>query len=330
MTDRQFERRCNGLRRLIDSRLAAMVGGKGPKDLCAASRYVLRAPGKRIRPILLLLSCEAVGGSIGNALDAATALEMLHNFTLVHDDVMDNAASRRGRPTVHTRWNVNNAILVGDTILGLAYRSLLRSGTPQLPRAVRLFSEGFIAVCEGQAYDLEFERRSSIGVPGYFMMIDKKTGALVATATELGGLLGDGTPAQVRALREFGRHIGRAFQVQDDLLDVIADEKDLGKKIGADITEGKRTFLLISAWKRARGRDRSLLQEIMSRTRGRNRHGLVGKVKSLYARTGVIDEARTCIKRETEAGLRVLASLPPNNARETLGWLAGRLVHRTS
>jgi geranylgeranyl diphosphate synthase type II len=329
----RFERRYAHLQRLINTKLASFVTQGGPKDLTAGSRYVLTATGKRVRSTLVLLSCEAVGGRTKDALHAAAAIEMMHNFTLVHDDVMDNATSRRGRATVHTKWNVNNAILVGDVILGLAYRSLLKSRTKVIHRAAQLLTDGFIDVCKGQAFDLEYERRTDITLQEYYRMIRKKTGALIATATELGAVLGNGTPKQARSLRTFGARIGRAFQIQDDLLDVIADERDFGKKIGADIVDGKKTFLLVQALKRTHGKDRAFLRTLMKArakpagTRGR--HTLVEKVTAIYRACGTIEAARKQIKIETDAGIRALQSLPSSDAREMLQWFSEKLVQRT-
>jgi len=296
------------------------------------SRYVLKAPGKRVRSTLVILSCEAVGGLVKDALDTAVAIEMLHNFTLVHDDVMDNAPSRRGRATVHTKWDVNNAILIGDVILGLAYGILLQSKTNNIRRAVKLFTDGFVEVCEGQAFDLEYERRPNINLRDYYRMISKKTGKLIAISAELGALLGNGTPKQTAALRTFGRHIGKAFQIQDDLLDVVADEKDLGKKIGGDIIEGKKTFLLVQALERTRGKDNTFLRSLNSqRPRPmsvREQRRLVEMVTGIYERCGVIEVAHRQIRRETAAGIRTLNLLPPSNARSMLRWMSEMLVQR--
>ncbi len=162
MTTSSFERRHTYLRRLIDRKLAGLARPGEPRDLRDGLRYVLTTEGKRIRSVLVILSCEAVGGRAEEALDAAAALEMLHNFTLVHDDVMDNAPSRRGRATVHTRWNVNTAILVGDVLLGMGYRTLLRSKPEVIRKIVPLFTDGFMEVCEGQAVDVGYEQDADI------------------------------------------------------------------------------------------------------------------------------------------------------------------------
>ena len=333
MNTGSFERRHAYLRKLIDSRLASVVRGTEPRDLVEGSRYALGTEGKRIRSTLVILSCEAVGGRALDALDAAAALEMLHNFTLVHDDVMDHAPSRRGRATVHTKWDVNNAILVGDVILGLAYRTLLRSKTEDMQRIVRLFTDGFIEVCEGQAFDVEYERDSAISLREYYQMIGKKTGKLFVTATQLGAVLGHGTGSQSRALRVFGQRIGRAFQIQDDLLDVVADARHLGKQIGGDIIEGKRTFLLVEAFRRTRGSERKHLKKLMTHGRrpipGKEQKALVGDVAALYENCGAIEAARMRIRAETEAGVRALQSLPRSNARAMLEWISGMLVLRS-
>lgn len=333
MTTRSFERRHSYLRRLVDKRLASLVKGSEPRDLVEGSRYVLRTEGKRIRSTLVILSCEAVGGRVRDALDAAVALEMLHNFTLVHDDVMDHAPSRRGRATVHTQWGVNNAILIGDVILGLAYRALLRSKTGDTRRIVQLFTDGFIGVCEGQAFDIEYERDSVISMREYYRMIGKKTGELFVTATQVGAVLGNGTRRQSKALRVFGQHIGKAFQIQDDLLDVVADAKHLGKRIGGDIIERKKTFLLVEALQRTRGAENSHLRRLTTQRhkpiRGNDQRSLVEEVAAIYEHCGAVEAALTRIRAETEAGVRALQDLPRSNARAMLQWISAMLVQRS-
>jgi geranylgeranyl diphosphate synthase type II len=331
MSDTAFQQRYKVLKKLIDRRLASVVPRVMSRDLFQGSRYVLTAPGKRVRATLLLVCCEAVGGSIRDAIDAALAIEMLHNFTLVHDDVMDNAPSRRGRATVHVRWNLSNAILVGDVILGLAYRTLLRKPRRQAQRITHLFTEGFVAVCEGQALDVQFEHLRRVSEEDYYRMIDNKTGRMIATATELGAVIGNGSPSRVSALKRFGTHIGRAFQIQDDLLDVAGDETELGKAVGGDIVEGKKTYLLVKALERVRGSDRDTLSRSMTRRPRdqREKRRLISNVTALYERSGALDAARQQIESETAAGLRALQTLPQTNARSMLQWFAGKLVQRT-
>lgn len=332
-----FGRRYNQLRRRVDRRLTTMAIHGAPAELLQACRYVLTGGGKRLRAILVLLSSESVGGTARRALDAAAAIEIMHNFTLVHDDVMDHAGARRGRPTVHVRWSLNTALLTGDTLLAVAYMSLLKTRGITNTDMVRLFTQGVIDVCEGQALDMEFEKRGNVTVREYFAMIEKKTGRLISTATELGALVGGGTAAQARALHRFGHYLGRAFQLQDDLLDVFGNEKEFGKTIGGDIVEGKRTFLLLTALERARGNDRQVLRRVLRQKRdgarpstARARHELVSRIRSLYATYGVIDETRRLVQQNTHRALAVLSTLPASPARDMLTWLSNTLIHRAS
>ncbi|MBI5474186.1 MAG: polyprenyl synthetase family protein [Ignavibacteriae bacterium] len=328
------ERQYESLRKLVDDHLHSLVKQNSPKDVSDACRYVLSAGGKRVRAVLVLLSCKAVGGNVRDALDASAAIELMHNFTLVHDDIMDNAASRRGKPTVHTQWNTGTALLAGDVLLGLAYRKALNTNSGRLQRILNLFTNGLIGVCEGQALDLEFERRSDVTVRDYFEMIGKKTGKLIATSTELGAIIGQGTDRQVTALRQFGHYLGRAFQLQDDLLDVVAEEKAFGKTIGGDIVEGKKTFLLLQSLERARGRDRRTLMRVMNRKASaplRNmpeRKREIESVTAIYESTGTLDAARTLIRQNTTRAESMLQSLPASRAQGTLLWLSNMLLQR--
>ena len=332
MTSAREEQRYADLRRVIDRTLGRLARSGGSRDLAEACTYVLAGGGKRLRAVLVLLSCEAAGGRARDALHAGTALEIMHNFTLVHDDIMDHAPSRRGRPTVHTRWDLNNALLVGDVLMGFAYRELLKSRTPHVGHLVSLFTDGLIEVCEGQALDLAFEHRATVTVPDYFRMIEKKTGRLISMATEMGALIGGATPSRTRALRDFGHYLGRAFQLQDDLLDVVARQEEFGKVIGGDIMEGKKTYLLLTAARRARGADRPLVHALLHHgARGLGpRRTVVPAVTALYRRYGILQAAERLILRNTERATAALAPLPASRARSTLVWLAHALVHRSS
>ncbi len=332
MNDSRHQQRYSALRRQIDAYLATVVHTGGPKELGDACLYVLAGGGKRLRAVLVLLACEAVGGRARDAMHAGAAIEIMHNFTLVHDDIMDHAPSRRGRPTVHIRWDLNNALLVGDVLLGLAYRQLLETRTDNLTRLVSLFTTGLIEVCEGQALDLAFEKRGAATIPGYFRMIEKKTGRMISMATEIGALIGGASPRHARALKNFGHYLGRAFQLQDDRLDVVADEARFGKVIGGDIMEGKKTYLLLSASRRARGRDLRLVRAVLrdgGRTLGR-RNSIVPAITTIYHRYGIIDAADRLIRRNTDRASAALTALPASPARTTLAWLARALVTRSS
>lgn len=285
------------------------------------------AGGKRIRPVLVLLACEAVGGEAHDALHAGAGVEVLHNFTLVHDDIMDHATSRRGRPTIHKKWDENVAILVGDALLALAYRALLRTKSTRIQEISQVFTEGVVTVCEGQAYDKEFETRHRVHVNEYLLMIEKKTGKLVSVATQLGALIGNATQPELEALKHYGEYVGRAFQLQDDLLDIIANEKEFGKSIGGDLVEGKKTFLLLEALRRAKGDQKKLLQRLF--TQGGVPRSKVELFRQVYEETGAIESAKKRIENDIAEAKKQLAALPSSAARETLLWLTDKLLNRT-
>ncbi|MCI0707800.1 MAG: polyprenyl synthetase family protein [Ignavibacteriae bacterium] len=322
-----FERRYHQYKQLIDSYLEQFVRDAQPRSLYEPVRYILGGGGKRVRSVLVLIACEAAGGSKRDALLAGVAMELLHNFTLVHDDIMDHAVARRGRKTIHKKWDENTAILVGDELLALAYRALLKTTSPRIHEISRVFTEGVVEVCEGQAYDKDFETQPHVGVHDYLHMIEKKTGKLISVSAELGALIGKGNKRQVTALRRYGEHVGRAFQIQDDLLDITADEKEFGKTIGSDVREGKRTFLYLEALRHVRGSDRKLLLAF-----ARNGGVAKSKVKDfqrIYRETGAIDAARERIAHDLAEAKRELRHLRRTPAREMLQWFTYMLLHRT-
>ncbi|HTP13865.1 MAG TPA: polyprenyl synthetase family protein [Bacteroidota bacterium] len=324
----EFLKRYQQYGALVERSLAEFIGKTVPRTLYEPAKYILAGGGKRIRPVLMLCSSEAVGGTKDAALDAAVGLEILHNFTLVHDDIMDNASSRRGRPTVHTKWDENIAILAGDVLLGLAYRALLRSNSPHIQHVSKIFTEGVIEVCEGQAYDKEFETRRNVTMEDYLLMIRKKTGTMVSVATEVGGLLGGASEEERLALKSYGELVGQAFQVQDDLLDVIADEEKFGKTIGGDIVEGKKTFLLITALERATGEDKKLLKGIVER--GGTSRRSVDRVRRIFQSTGAIDAAQEQISTDITRAKERLGLLRRSDAVDMLGWFTDMLLNRKS
>jgi geranylgeranyl diphosphate synthase type II len=321
-----FRQEYESYKTLIDRALNEAVQVTEPRSLYRPLKYVLSGGGKRIRPILVLLACEAVGGTRKQAIPAGTGIEILHNFTLVHDDIMDHAHSRRGRATVHTKWDDNVAILVGDELLALAYRTLLMTDSPRIKEIARVFTEGVVEVCEGQAYDKEFERRTRVPVEDYLLMIRKKTGKMVAVATEIGALIGNGTAQEVNALRAYGEFVGRAFQVQDDLLDVVADEKQFGKAIGGDLKEGKKTFLLLEALRLAKPADRRTLLKL-SRN-GRASKGQVKEFRRILEVSGALASASAHIRADIDQAKAHLNTLKATPAREMLFWFTDMLLHR--
>jgi geranylgeranyl diphosphate synthase type II len=313
--------------KMTEQYLHACVKEKKPHSLYDPSRYILQAGGKRIRPALLLLACESVGGHGEDAVHAAAGIEILHNFTLVHDDIMDHADTRRGRETVHKKWDENVAILAGDALLALAYRAVLLTPSEHLREIVQTFTEAVVVVCEGQAYDKEFEARRRVHVNEYLMMIEKKTGKLLTAALRIGGLIGNASKPALNALQQYGDHIGRAFQIQDDLLDVIGDEKEFGKTIGRDLMEGKKTFLLLEALRLAKGTQKQMLERICSH--GGIQPRQIGAYRKIFEETGALDSARRKIEDDLEEATRVLEALPPSLAKDTFFWLTERLMNRT-
>ncbi len=311
----------------IDGYLRNCLDRQVPHSLYAPMKYVLEGGGKRIRPILTMLSCEVVGGRAQDALYAGAAIEILHNFTLVHDDIMDNASSRRGRKSVHVRWDENVAILAGDALLALAYRHLLKTNSPRIQEVTAVFTEGVIEVCEGQAYDKEFETRRKVSGDDYLHMIGKKTGAMVAVSTVIGGLIGNAGDGERRALQRYGELVGTAFQIQDDLLDIVGDEKKFGKVIGGDVQEGKKTFLFLEALKRSRGKDREVLVSMMRN--GGVPRSRVQTIRRIYERTGAIDAARVRVGHDLMAAKDALREVRGGEATGMLEWFSDMLLERT-
>ena len=222
------------------------VYDEGPISLVEPINYVLSGKGKRIRPLLTLFTTESFGAPRVDALPSALAIEILHNFTLVHDDIMDEDNIRHGKETVHLKWDVGSAILTGDAMLSLALK-LLQKSTKNRLKLMNSFIDGLLAVCEGQAYDKEFESKDNVTIDEYIKMIDLKTGYLIGLSAELGAISAGVDQAYVKYVHDYGRLIGRAFQIQDDLLEIFSNAKNMGKSLESDLILGKKTYLMIKA-----------------------------------------------------------------------------------
>lgn len=243
----------------IEAEIKKQAFGRQPKSLYEPIRYIMALGGKRLRPLLTVLSYSLYKKDADNIIKYATAVEAFHNFTLLHDDIMDNAPLRRGKPTVHEKWNVNTAILSGDVMLVKVYDMFLDLEEGKLKEVLRIFNQCAAEVCEGQQWDMEFESKSKVNEAQYIEMIRLKTAVLLGFALELGAVLA-GTSAEDRqSLREFGTNIGIGFQLKDDLLDVYADQKKFGKQVGGDIIANKKTYMLIKALEKAKGKDKTEL-----------------------------------------------------------------------
>ena len=317
----------------INKEIESLNWQKEPKGLYEPIAYVLASGGKRLRPTLALTAAEVVlnGGLIsGTALDdvlpAALALEVFHNFTLLHDDVMDHSAVRRGKPTVHVQWNENTAILSGDQMLIEAYKLIAKVPSEKVRRTLEMFNEMATGVCEGQQLDVDFEHIRQVSIDDYMTMIEKKTSVLIAYAMRIGGYIAGASEAQEKALYEYGLHIGLAFQIQDDILDVYGDPKTFGKAIGGDICCNKKTILLLTALERADAESKAeLLQWMMTTDRDAEK---IKAVTELYDRLGVREEAESVMEEQTALALAALDRLPQNTACDKLRELAEKLVTR--
>ena len=308
---------------------------KEPRGLYEPIEYALASGGKRIRPTLALVAAEAIvngglisGDAIDQTLPAALALEVFHNFTLLHDDVMDHAPVRRGRETVHVKWNENTAILSGDQMLIEAYKLLSDVPADKLPKVLKWFNEMATAICEGQQMDVDFEHMSQVTIEDYMKMIEKKTSVLLASAMRIGGYIAGANESQQDALYTYGLNIGLAFQIQDDILDVYGDPKTFGKTIGGDICANKKTILLLTAMNTTDAESKAeLLQWMMATDRNEEK---IAAVTEIYTRLGVREACEAVMEDHTALALQQLDRLPQNAATESLRVMAEQLAMRQS
>ncbi len=317
----------NKERSLFDKKLTGILNKRKPESLYKPASYILGLSGKRLRPFLVLLSAKAAGGNYKSVGNAALALEMLHSFTLVHDDIMDNADLRRGELTLHKKYDLSAAILSGDVLLSIAYEYLLRDAKTNISSVVGHFTHSLIEVCEGQGLDKEFESRKQVSIAEYLVMITKKTAVMVETCCAIGALLAGADAKTVKCLKSFGLNLGIAFQIQDDLLDIIGNEKKFGKKIGGDLIEGKKTFLLLTALANAKGKNLSALKKVVA-NKGVPETEIPG-YRTIYENVGAIAAAQSAIQRYTKKATKSLEALPDNEDREILFWLSNLLIQRT-
>lgn len=313
-------------KKTVENRIKKSLVGRKPISLYSPGYYVLESGGKRLRPMLILLSARAAGGSFKDAYNAAAAVELMHNFTLVHDDIMDNADKRRSRQTLHVKYDLSTAILAGDSLLSIAYELLIKDCNHNAAEILNAFNSGLIEVCEGQSLDKEFETRKDVSVKEYYVMIQKKTAALIETCCRVGGLLGKGSKEVVKTLADFGKYIGLAFQIQDDLLDITGNEKEFGKICGGDLIEGKKTFLFLDALNKAKGNDKKKLLDVI-KNKGITKEEIPA-YKEIYARLGVLEDAEKEIIRLSNIALKKIALLPNREDREIFYELAASLINR--
>ena len=299
-----------------------------PYGLYEPIEYTLAAGGKRVRPQLAMIGCQLFDGNENEVLSAALALEVFHNFTLLHDDVMDKAEVRRGRPTVHIKWDENTAILSGDQMLIEAYKLLSNVPAAKLPTVLQLFNKMATEICEGQQYDVDFESQEAVNIEEYLHMIRLKTSVLLGTALQIGAYIAGADQEAQRAIYDFGINVGLAFQIQDDILDVWGDPATFGKAVGGDIACNKKTFVFLTALQMADIDHRKKLENWYSRVLTDNTQKIAA-VKSIFEAVGVRKTCEEKVNDYTETAMAILANLPQNAATKELRKLAQQLHTRT-
>ena len=303
-----------------------------PNNLQEASIYLTKAGGKMLRPSLSLITAEAVGGQKESALKAGSAIELIHTFSLIHDDFMDQDDMRRGMPSVHKVWGDDVAILAGDTLFSKAFEIIINSNQElaspaQINHALSTVADACVKICEGQALDMGFEDRFDVTENEYMEMIFKKTGALIAAATKVGAIMGGASDEVIDAMYEYGRLIGLAFQIQDDYLDIASDEETLGKPIGSDIGKGKMTIIAINGLASA-GEDSEKLLEILKDTD--NSQEDIDLAIEILTKCGAIDYARNLALDSVSQAKEVLEILPDSSSKQVLADIADFVLERKS
>ena len=313
----------------INNEILKLDWKREPYGLYEPIEYTLAAGGKRVRPQLAMIASRMFDGKDEAVLPAALALEVFHNFTLLHDDVMDKADMRRGRPTVHVKWNENTAILSGDQMLIEAYKLL--SGVPadKLPKVLQLFNQMATEICEGQQYDVDFESQEQVALDDYLLMIRLKTSVLLANALQIGAYIAGADEQAQDALYQFGIVVGLAFQIQDDILDVWGDPQTFGKAVGGDISCNKKTFVYLTALQLATTLNHStqLLNHWYSQVMEDNTEKIAA-VKAIFEQLGVREACEAVVAQYTQSALEILDTLPQNTATEQLRQLANKLHTR--
>jgi geranylgeranyl diphosphate synthase, type II len=309
----------------VDRILSQALENREPVSLYGPAYYIIKNGGKRLRPLIVLFACKSVGGKYSDAYNAAVAVELLHNFTLVHDDIMDNASKRRGMHTLHVKYDLNTAVLSGDSLLSVAYEYLLKDVKGGNTRVISEFTKGLVEVCEGQALDKIFEVEKSVSLNDYIRMIRKKTAEMLIMCCRIGGIIGNGSESEIKGLSEFGKNIGIAFQIQDDLLDIKGYE-EFGKTTGGDLMEGKKTYLFLRALDKVKGSDKADLERITD-NKGIS-ESEVNYYIELYKRIGIVEDAETEIKKYTNKAIKALQNLRKEEDRRIFVWLADSLIKR--
>ena len=301
----------------IDSEIRRLLNDQEPKKLYNAANHLTNAGGKRMRPLLCFLSCESIGGDFKSALSTAVSIELIHTFTLIHDDIMDRDELRRGFPAVHTVYGESTAILAGDLLFAKAFEICD-------PKIAHLLGKTTSEVCEGQELDIGFADRDAISKEEYMEMIEKKTASLFAAATRSGALMGNGTKDQVNALTDYGLNLGLAFQIWDDILDITADEDKLGKPVGSDIIEGKKTLLIVMATSEP-SKSGDLIEILNKKEKSKQE---VERAIELLYECGAVDYCENKVHQLIKNAHQALKKIPDSESRDDLGDIADFVVQR--
>lgn len=299
----------------ISDYLEAQTIIKEPRNLYEPIGYILELGGKRIRPILTLMTAEIFGTDYKNALPAALAVEVFHNFSLVHDDIMDDAPLRRGKETVHEKWNLNTGILSGDAMLILAYQYFEKYEPKVFRDLAKLFSKTAIEVCEGQQWDVDFENREDVSIPEYLKMIEYKTAVLVAAAMKMGAIIAETSEENCNLIYDFGLNLGLAFQLQDDYLDAFGDPETFGKQVGGDIIENKKTYLYLKAQEFANAEQKEELMHLFS-IHPEDNSEKINSVKSIFNATGASELTQKAIQGFTLKAFDTLQKINIDNEKK--------------
>lgn len=307
------------LLKITEEAISSLPLGVEPRFLYEPIRYTMQEGGKRVRPLMLLLSANIFTDNIEPIIPAAIGVEIFHNFTLLHDDIMDNSPKRRGRDTVHRKWNNNVAILSGDAMLIYAYKLILQSPNDNLLCAMSAFNKLSLELCEGQQLDMDFEQREIVTIDEYLNMIRLKTSVLIAGGMEIGAILGGASQKDCKLMYDFGLNIGAAFQIQDDILDLYATSKSFGKPIGGDIKEGKKSYIFILCYNKASQVDKEMLlntlhsNELQDETK-------IEIIRSLYDKYSIKEEANANAEEYFRKGVEFLhgINVPEERKKEIM------------
>lgn len=298
----------------LETEIAKLDFPAAPANLYDPLRYFMRLGGKRMRPMLTLMGAELFGTPAEKAIHAALAVEIFHNFTLIHDDIMDEAPLRRSKPTVHEKWNQSVAILSGDVLFVKAYQELCKQDPSVLPELMQIFNTTAIEVCEGQQMDMDFETKTNVSIPDYIEMIRLKTSVLLGCALEMGAIVAGASMENRRLIYEFGQHIGIAFQIQDDILDLFADPEKFGKQVGGDVLANKKTLLLLKAFELANENQKAKLysysMEVIPDLK-------IAQTKTLFEQLGVRTAAREMMDQHYAIAMNALDQITVDENQKT-------------